>query len=139
MYLKYQCPSGMKSGAIKWDDEDTSNNNMHGGILPNGTFNRHETLIEYCCQDQGHWNDSIELPVDKPFYLLPYNSQNCQRVKGAISTLDYIIYDTEEDNNYDSFTSSHVFTDKNKGLPKIFYCYYKGKVYLYFMCCPLKI
>jgi hypothetical protein len=57
----------MKSGSIKWDDEDGTNKNSKGGTLPNGTFDD-DTLIEYCCQDQGLWSDSIELPLDKPFY-----------------------------------------------------------------------
>jgi hypothetical protein len=46
--------------------------------------------------------------------LLPHNSRNCQRVKGAKTTLEYIIYDTENDNNYDDFSQSHVFTNKVK-------------------------
>ena len=103
----------MKSGSIKWDDEDGTNKNSKGGTLPNGTFDD-DTLIVYCCQDQGRWSDSIELPLDKPFYLLPHNSRNCQRVKGAKTTLEYIIYDTENDNNYDDFSQSHVFTNKVK-------------------------
>ena len=116
----------MKStGYIKWDDEDSENTNNAGGTLPNGTFN-YDTLIRYCCQDQGLWTNSIQLPVDKPFYLLPYSSKSCQRVRGAISTLDYIIFDTEDTINHDEFASSHVFTNKDKNLPKIYYCYYKG-------------
>jgi hypothetical protein len=117
----------MNSGSIKWDDEDSQNNNSFGGTLPDGTFNS-DTLIEFCCQNQGLWSNSIQLPVDKPFYLLPRNSQNCQRVKGAISTLDYIIFDTEDSNNHDTFIPSHVFAIKDKGLPKIYYCYYRGKI-----------
>ena len=127
MYKKYQCPFGMKSGFIEWDDDDINpNKNNVSGTLPNGTFDQ-DTIIRYCCQDQGRWTDSIELPVDKPFYLLPHSS-HCQRVKGAISTLDYIIYDTENNNNYDKFSQYHVFTNKDKNLPKIYYCYYKGKI-----------
>ena len=127
VYRKNQCPSGMKKGSIKWDDEDSNNDNKKSGILPDGTFDQ-DTIIEYCCQDQGVWTNSIELPVDKPFYLLPHASINCQRVKGAINTLDYITYDTEEENNHDDFTPSHAFTVNGKGLPKIYYCYYEGEI-----------
>jgi hypothetical protein len=117
----------MNSGSIKWDDEDSQNNNSFGGTLPDGNFDG-DTLIEFCCQNQGLWSNSIQLPVDKPFYLLPRNSQNCQRVKGAISTLDYIIFDTEDSNNHDTFILSHVFAIEDKSLPKIYYCYYRGKI-----------
>ncbi|XP_028403866.1 uncharacterized protein LOC114526459 [Dendronephthya gigantea] len=123
-----QCPSGMKtqSGYIKWDDEDTKNKNSKYGTLPEGTYDQ-DTKIFYCCNDRGQWNDAIELPVDKPFYLLPFNSNNCQRVNGAISSLDYIVYDTEETQNHDDFSQGpRVFSDSNKGLPKIYYCYYEG-------------
>ena len=117
----------MKSGQIKWDDEDTGNTNNFGGSLPDGTFDD-DTIIKYCCQDQGLWTKSIQLPVDKPFYLLPYNSKSCQRVRGAISTLDYINFDTENTDNFDAFTPSHVFANKDRSLPKIYYCYYEGKI-----------
>jgi hypothetical protein len=117
----------MNSGSIKWDNEDGTKMNSKDGTLPDGTFGD-DTIIEYCCQDQGLWSDSIELPLDKPFYLLPHKFQNCQRVKEAKSTLEYIIYDTENDNNYDEFIQSHVFTNKVKNLPKIYYCYYEGKI-----------
>ena len=135
MYKKHQqCPSGMKtqSGYIKWDDEDApgnNNNNRKYGTLPEGTYDQ-DTKIYYCCNDQGQWKDAIELPVDKPFYLLPYNSDNCQRVKGAISLLDYIVYHTEDTNNQDDFSQGpHVFADTmTKGLPKIYYCYYEGTI-----------
>ena len=127
VYKKNNCPVGMTSGSIKWDDEDSNNQNWKNGTLPDGNFND-DTTIEYCCQDQGAWMRSIELPVDKPFYLLPHKSDECQRVKGAISSLDYITYDTEESNNHDEFTGSHVYTVNGKGRPKIYYCYYEGEV-----------
>lgn len=127
MYKKDQCPTGLTSGFIKWDEEDTKNNNIKSGILPSGTFDDN-TKIEYCCQ-VGSSTASIELPVEKPFYLLPHNTNDCQRVKGAISTLEYIVYDTEEENNHDEFNQDHVFTNKEKGLPKIYYCYYEGKIH----------
>ena len=64
--------------------------------------------------------------LKEPFYLLPYGSRNCQRVKWAVSSLEYIVYDTEDYDNRDKFVGDHVFTDKVKGLPKVYYCYYEG-------------
>lgn len=118
----------MKVGSLKWDDEDepSSSNEKHG-VLPDGEY-KSDTLVYYCCQDHGHWNTSIELPIKQPFYLLPHNSAKCQRVKWAMSTLEYITYDTEDTENYDQFRGYHVFTNQVKSLPKIYYCYYKGIV-----------
>ena len=130
VYKKNQCPSGMKSGFIKWDDEDRLTVNMHAGILPDGTFDSN-TKIFYCCQDQGRWSESIELPVDRPFYLLPHNSSNCQRVKGAVSTLEYITYDTENFANIDKLNGSHVFARENEYGLTIYYCYYVGKIFIF--------
>ena len=120
----------MFNGSIKWDDEDYRNINDQSGILPDGTYgyNYGTTTIEYCCQDEGYWSNSIELPVDRPFYLLPHKSPNCQRVKWALSSLEYIVYDTENYNKSDTFSGSHVFTNKVKSLPKIYYCYYEGMI-----------
>ena len=122
----------MKDGFIKWDDEDdpkNGGNSLHG-ILPDGDFgspgNNHKTKIFYCCNDQGDWRQSIELPIHESFYLLPYEFKHCQRVKGALSTLQSITYDTEQDNNYDTFDASHAYTDKQKTNPTVYYCYYKG-------------
>lgn len=115
----------MKSGSIAWDDEDDGNRNQEDGVLPDGEFNGN-TKIFYCCQVQGQWYNSIELPVDHPFYLLPYSSNNCQRVKWALSTLEYIIYDTEDYRNTDRFSGEHVFTNQVRSLPEIYYCYYEG-------------
>ena len=121
----------MKEGFIKWDDEDFPNkdkNDKHG-ILPDGDYKEKDTQISYCCNDQGDWKQSIALPINEPFYLLPHKSDNCQRVKGALSTLEKITYDTEEDNNHDNFHASHAYTTGGKGIPTIYYCYYTGALF----------
>ena len=120
----------MFDGSVKWNDQNYNNNNHQSGILPDGTYYNHygPTTIEYCCQDEGYWFNSIELPVDRPFFLLPHKSPNCQRVKWALSSLEYIVYDTENYNNGDTFSGNHVFTNKVKRLPKIYYCYYEGMI-----------
>lgn len=120
----------MKSGFIDWDDEDYNNDwkkNERYGILPDGEYRRSITRIYYCCQNQGDWYKSIVLPTDRPFYLLPLNYPKCQRVKWALSLLEYIKYDTEATQNLDRFSGFHAFSDKVNGLPKIYYCYYYGK------------
>ena len=117
----------MVNGSIKWDDEDTDNKNKYNGSVPDGSY-KSDTLIKYCCQAQGKWYQSIELSTELPFYLLPLGSTKCQRVKWAVSSLEYIIYDTEDNtNNTDTFIGSHVFSDQVKSLPKVFYCYYQSR------------
>lgn len=120
----------MTEGFIDWYDEQNNNENKLDGYLtlPDGIYFGSSTRLLYCCHTTGKWHEPIELPTEKPFYLLPYGSQRCQRVIGAISSLEYIVYDTEDDNNWDHFNGHHVFTDQVKSLPKVYYCYYEGKV-----------
>ncbi|XP_046849368.1 uncharacterized protein LOC124442889 [Xenia sp. Carnegie-2017] len=132
IYQKNNCQYDMNEGWIKFDDEDNFdgvNRNKHAGILP--IFSRRvstigATTLFYCCQTKGKWYNPVELPTKKPFYLLPYKTPNCQRVRWTISSLEYIVYDTENELNSDKFFGHHVYTDKVKSLPKIFYCYYAG-------------
>ena len=115
----------MVSGWVYWDDEDYKNKNEIGGSLPYGSYNK-DTKIYYCCQDNGHWYDSIELPISKSFYLLPSSSTSrvpkCQMVKWALSYLEHIFYDTNDQDNGDKQGGTHVFL---KGR-KLYYCYYEG-------------
>ena len=119
----------MTEGFIDMYDEQNNNQNkLHGYLnLPDGIYFGPSTRVIYCCHTVGKWYNPIELPNKKPFYLLPYGSRNCQRVAGALSSLEYIRYDTEDDDNWDEFSGDHVFTDKVKSLPKVFYCYYESK------------
>lgn len=123
------CPTGMAIGWTKWFDRKYLNINRKGGTLPDGEYNR-DTLLKYCCQDQGHWYNSIELPVDRPFYLLPHHSSasdssKCQRVKYALSSLEYIIYNNQ--NVTQDPDNNHAYTElTDSRLSKLYYCYYKG-------------
>ena len=128
-YCIYQkgksCPAGMSSGSVFWDDENANGNNKNAknGSLPEGVFNE-DTKIFFCCQTNGVHSTPIKLPVNKPFYLIavgPY----CQLVLNTVYTLEYIEYDTEDDNNHDKVTSPHPF-GANLVHPRIYYCYYQG-------------
>ena len=123
----------MVDGYIKWDDENQpqENRNQALGSLPRGNYT-YDTVIYYCCQNQSTWYDVIELPTTSPFYLLPYkprpqSSNECQRVKWALATLEYIRFDTEDDKNQDVFYGHHVDTDELKGRPTVHYCYYESR------------
>ena len=129
-YCIYQrgskCPTGLQSGWVLWDDENGStgtNNNSHAGILPAGAY-KQDTEIFFCCQSTGSHDDPIELPVASPFYLIAFRSQ-CQEVLNTIHTLEYIVYDTEDDNNHDRKTFPYPYGVSFQE-PTIYYCYYKG-------------
>jgi myo-inositol catabolism protein IolC len=114
----------MDTGWVKWDDEDSFNNNKKGGSLPDGSYSK-DTVIRYCCQNAGNWKDSIELPVSRPFYLLTSSSTvspKCQMVKWAFSYLEYIIFDTNDEHNADNEGGKHIFLHQRK----LYYCYYQG-------------
>ena len=133
----------MTPGSVQWDDRDTwftASKNAHHGTIPDSFFDTyHNTKIYYCCQDDDKkLNDPIELPIDRPFYLLPHNSTtsptpNCQVVKGAITSLEYIDYDTPYVGSIDEGIGSHVFFEQmnsgkllNPTYMRVYYCYYKG-------------
>ena len=124
IYKSGTCPKDMRSGWVKWDDENNNNENRKIGYLPDGSYDK-DTKIEYCCQTDGNWYDSIELPVSQPFYLLTFSSTDtpkCQMVKWALSYLEYIVFDTEDTNNGDAQGGEHLFLDGEKK----YYCYYEG-------------
>jgi hypothetical protein len=124
IYKSGTCPKGMAGGWVHWDDTDYKNKNSMGGSLPDGVYNQ-DTKIYYCCQTDGNWYDSIELPVSQPFYLLTSNSTDtpkCQMVTWAFSYLEYIVFDTEDKNNKDDQAGVHLFFDGDKK----YYCYYEG-------------
>lgn len=129
-YCIYQkgssCPAGMQSGSVLWDDENVANGtnkNRNSGSLPAGVYNQ-DTKIFFCCQTAGSTGNPIELPIDKPFYLIAL-TPDCQRVLNAVHTKEYIVYDTEDDNNHDQQTFPFPF-GADYPEPRICYCYYQG-------------
>ena len=127
----YQCPAGLESGYVFWDDEDDNNSNKKDGTLPDGVYHYtaggyRDTKIRFCCRTDGDQNDPVLLPSQTPFVLLAYKSAKCQMVKWAIASLEWIYYDTEYDRNRDDAGGAFPF---QAGIehPTIYYCYYRGK------------
>ncbi|XP_068728127.1 uncharacterized protein [Montipora capricornis] len=122
---KYQrCPDGLTEGFVLWDDHDKRHENDKGGTLPNGTYN-HNTKIEFCCRTDGDKSHPILLPTRAPFYLLAYGSEQCQMVKWAIATQEWIYYDTEKLRNLDEANGTYPYRGGEKH-PTIYYCYYQA-------------
>ena len=120
----------MKTGLVYWDDEDSSNTNEKGGTHPSGFIdsedNKYNTEIRFCCRTDGDKKEPITLHTELSFFLLAYGSNECQMVKWAIATLEWIYYDTEDENNKDRAAGTFPF-DAGKKNPKIYYCYYRGQ------------
>ena len=122
------CPGYLREGSVLWDDENGKhgiNLNFKSGTVPAGTY-KSDTEIRFCCQDVGSYSEPIELPIDKPFYLIAFNSKNCQEVLKTTHTLEYILYDTENDHNHNRAVYSYPFGADLQN-PYIYYCYYQGK------------
>lgn len=79
---KQECPVGFYEGWVFWDDRDIFNRNDLSGECPDGEYGE-DTLIRYCCRDDGPASNPILLPNEVPFYLLRYGGQ-CQEVSGML-------------------------------------------------------
>lgn len=120
----YDCPDGLLSGWVFWDDEDGTNANSHNGVLPEGVFD-HDTKIFYCCQNtKDGYKEPIELPFASPFYLMAFRP-HCQGVLYTIHKKEYIKYDTENYDNRDRKSFPYPF-GADSHVPQIYYCYYRG-------------
>jgi len=116
----------MKKGHVFWDDDNTNNSNAKGGTLP-GKITEYtvNTEIRFCCRIDGEINDPVLLPSKTPFFLLAYGSAECQMVKWAIASLEWIFFDTENDQNNDRAGGAYPF-EAGINHPTIYYCYYRG-------------
>ncbi|PFX26315.1 CUB and sushi domain-containing protein 2 [Stylophora pistillata] len=118
------CPPGLDSGFIKWDDENDKNNNNKSGVLPTGNYSMN-TEIYFCCAKSGKKTDPIIIPAKDPFFLLAYASKECQMVKWAVASVEWIRYHTEDSNNKDRTAGVYPYNAGIKN-PTIYYCYYRG-------------
>ncbi|XP_068677018.1 uncharacterized protein [Montipora foliosa] len=118
------CPLNLSPGGVKWDDENTANMNRNEGTLPDGIYDS-DTYIEYCCSTSGDRNVPISLPTLKPFFLLAYGSAECQQVKWAVASQEWIRFDNEDRGNTDSEWGlyPHGAGIRNHNIS---YCYYRG-------------
>ncbi|KAM7438653.1 hypothetical protein ABFA07_011865 [Porites harrisoni] len=123
IFKKGDCQEGFDEGFIRWDDENTDNNNNYRGTLPDGKYGKN-TLIKYCCRTDGFATNPIILPTDQPFVLFKSNSHQCQQVQGMHAHSEWFKWDTEDW----SFSGN----EKGGSIPygevgrniKLDYCYY---------------
>eukprot|EP00105_Crassostrea_gigas_P033714 XP_011457183.1 PREDICTED: uncharacterized protein LOC105349191 [Crassostrea gigas] len=116
------CPMGFQPGTVHWDDEDSRNKNSDGGVLPTGSYGRN-TVINYCCREDGSYTKMILLPTSQPFYLLRFSSP-CQLVKGMYVREENVHFDDEDRNNKNSASGKHPMGTGNVRNQNLMYCYY---------------
>ena len=95
------------------------------GTLPDGVYDT-DTKIEFCCRTDGDKKDPISLPTLKPFFLLAYDSAECQQVKWAVVSVEWILYDNEDTGNNGGKGGSYPYGAEISDY-KIRYCYYQGR------------
>ena len=83
-------------------------------------------MIYFCCKTTGSAIKRIALPVIKPFYLMAFGSTTCQEVQGAVYSLEYVVFDTENTDNMDNRVYPFPYGADRKE-PTVHYCYYRGK------------
>ena len=124
LYCAYH--AGFRYGYVRWDDEDSNNHNSHRGNLPDGSYDRN-TVIYYCCREDGYATKGIYLPIDTPFVLFKVSQYHqCQFVYGANHPREEFFFWDSEDNSPDTDAKWHhpfVNIDSRKNL-KVHYCYY---------------
>ncbi|XP_019642892.1 PREDICTED: uncharacterized protein LOC109484111 [Branchiostoma belcheri] len=130
IFKKGGCPSGFQSGEVFWDDEDSRNANRAGGERPDGQYDL-DTLIQYCCRNDGSTYNYISLPAARPFYLFRYGSR-CQNVDKMNVWDEYFRWDDEDDDNTDRVGGAHPYDSGGGANHKLHYCYYWPSLFYYF-------
>lgn len=122
-----ECPEGLHEGWVFWDDEnieELDGGNMVQGVVPEGVYEK-DTLIYFCCNNKGIKSKPIELPLNNQFYLLAYRSAECQQVKGAKVTSEFVQWDDEDRGNTNAHSKFVPYgVELDSWNTRIFYCYY---------------
>lgn len=118
----------MSQGHVKWDDDD---NFLHlsdkGGVLPDGVFG-YDTKLYFCCRTDGNKTEPVSLPTDQPFFLLAYGSPQCQQVKWALATSEWIHFDVQDSLGINDQGGTYPYGAGING-HTIHYCHYQSKRY----------
>ncbi len=119
--------SGFQEGSVEWDDEDgLDNRNTVSGSVPEGTYNR-DTLIYFCCRDDGYESFPLYLPTSDPFILFMKTPNTCQKVEGMSVRQEWFHWDGENDipiGPKEYFQGSVPFHDGWENNHRIHFCYY---------------
>ncbi|XP_072180200.1 uncharacterized protein [Diadema setosum] len=119
-----ECPDGFQEGWVQWDDSDVLNSNQLTGQVPEGVYDR-DTLIYFCCREDGFASNPITLPTDDRFFLFK-KSQQCQEVSGMRVSEEWFRWDGEDDRIVfrDYLGGSTPYNTGEDSDHLIHYCYY---------------
>lgn len=120
------CPTGFSEGWIQWDDEDGfDNSNEAHGSLPDGVYDEN-TLLYFCCREDGTYDAPMQLPTADEFFLYQKNRNYCQEVEGMYVEQEFFKWDGE--NNWVDFNDYEGgSTPYNGGFDddhRLYFCYY---------------
>eukprot|EP00057_Strongylocentrotus_purpuratus_P001649 XP_001200514.2 PREDICTED: uncharacterized protein LOC764265 [Strongylocentrotus purpuratus] len=119
------CPSGFDEGWVLWDDSDLLNSNRATGELPEGVYDR-DTLMYFCCREDGSASTEVFLPTDDNFFLFQKSTVSCQEVFGMSVNEEFFRWDGEDDRVVlkDYVGGSTPYNTGKDSDHKIHYCYY---------------
>jgi len=121
------CPLGLKEGWVFWDDENEKEldiGNSVEGFVPEGVYES-DTLMYFCCRTNGYKSKPIELPITMPFYLLAFNSPQCQKVKGVTAVSEFVQWDDEDRGNSNAHSKITPYgVDIDPWNTRLYYCLY---------------
>ncbi|XP_054770615.2 uncharacterized protein LOC129278492 isoform X2 [Lytechinus pictus] len=119
-----ECPSGFDEGWVLWDDSDVLNSNRATGELPEGEYDR-DTLMYFCCREDGSASTEVFLPTDDNFFLYQ-KASTCQQVFGMSVNEEFFRWDGEDDRVVlrDYVGGSTPYNTGEDSDHKIHYCYY---------------
>ncbi|KAL4225540.1 hypothetical protein ACF0H5_016228 [Mactra antiquata] len=122
--LKYHdCPTGFAEGSIFMDNDDYNNHNTKGGTLPDGTYDEN-TLMKFCCRDDGSSHHPIVLPTRYSFILVRSGTM-CQQVEGMYSRDLFVEWDDEDLFNSNENHGKHPYEDGGSTNTRLHFCYYR--------------
>lgn len=116
------CPPGFEEpGYIIIDDH--GKNNQVWGDVPDGVYTE-DTLLRYCCRDDGFTSNPIKLPKDTNFFLFRH-ADVCQQVDGMNVMDQWFYWDCTDwfPNNEAGFLWTIPTCEVGRNV-KIHYCYY---------------
>lgn len=86
----------------------------------------------FCCSTKGNPSIPIELPVHRSFYLIAYNSTDCQKVKGFDGVSEFIQWDDEDRGNANAHSKLSPYgVNTDAWNTRIYYCFYNAGMLLF--------
>ena len=115
---------GFDEGWLLWDDTDQLNSNRVTGEVPEGVYDD-DTLIYFCCREDGFASTPVTMPTDDNFFLFK-KTHACQEVEGMGVNEEWFRWDSEENlSRVREYTGGSTPYNTGKDADHLLhYCYY---------------